>query len=295
MKKKDNLWSDSSFMKPIDPDNKDKMRTFHMKHDEEMNFNCNKCNKKISAHNKDWHDGMCDDCFNNMYFPDDSPDKDPYSEANSKGKCRLCSKEFSGKEIKIHLAECLKNSKGAGESFLLNASLGPFWVYFSIPKNKTLTDIDNFLRDLWLECCGHMSSFEIGKIKYMSDGSELEDNERSMNAKVDKILESGTKIHYEYDFGTTTDLELKCISMIRTDSSKIQILARNNIPDFRCDACNEKAEEVCVYCIYEGEGFLCKKCSIKHKCEEPSFLPIVNSPRTGVCGFTGEDCKLLNA
>ena len=21
------------------------------------------CNAKISAHNKDWHQGMCDDCF----------------------------------------------------------------------------------------------------------------------------------------------------------------------------------------------------------------------------------------
>jgi len=39
-----------------------------MKHDEEMNYNCKKCNKKISAHNKDWHDGMCDDCFNETYF-----------------------------------------------------------------------------------------------------------------------------------------------------------------------------------------------------------------------------------
>ena len=39
-----------------------------MKHDEEMNYNCKKCNKKISAHNKDWHDGMCDDCFNKKYY-----------------------------------------------------------------------------------------------------------------------------------------------------------------------------------------------------------------------------------
>ncbi|MBU4245932.1 MAG: hypothetical protein ABIF85_03065 [Nanoarchaeota archaeon] len=34
---------------------------------------CNKkCNKKISAHNKDWYGGMCDDCFNKEYFPDKS-------------------------------------------------------------------------------------------------------------------------------------------------------------------------------------------------------------------------------
>src|SRR3989338_7367016 len=49
-----------------------KMRTFHMKDDEEMNYNCKQCDKKISAHNKDWHDGMCDDCFYALYFPEEA-------------------------------------------------------------------------------------------------------------------------------------------------------------------------------------------------------------------------------
>jgi Zn finger protein HypA/HybF involved in hydrogenase expression len=31
-------------------------------------FNCKKCNKKITSHNKDWHDYMCDECFNKTYF-----------------------------------------------------------------------------------------------------------------------------------------------------------------------------------------------------------------------------------
>ena len=35
--------------------------------DKEMNYNCKKCNKKISSHNKDWHNGMCDDCFDETY------------------------------------------------------------------------------------------------------------------------------------------------------------------------------------------------------------------------------------
>ncbi|MBI2140289.1 hypothetical protein HYU14_05165 [Candidatus Woesearchaeota archaeon] len=48
------------------------MRTFNMKHDEEVKYNCKKCDKKISAHNRDWHDGMCDDCFNALYFPEEA-------------------------------------------------------------------------------------------------------------------------------------------------------------------------------------------------------------------------------
>ena len=68
-KKEDEFWSEGYFAQSINPNDKGKMRTFHMKHDEEMDYNCKTCNKKISAHNKDWHDGMCDDCFNKKYYP----------------------------------------------------------------------------------------------------------------------------------------------------------------------------------------------------------------------------------
>ncbi len=40
------------------------MRAFSMGHDEEMNFECKICKLKISAHNNDWHEGLCDKCFN---------------------------------------------------------------------------------------------------------------------------------------------------------------------------------------------------------------------------------------
>ncbi|MFH1916038.1 MAG: hypothetical protein ABIJ21_02125 [Nanoarchaeota archaeon] len=67
--KNDSFWAKGSFAETVGPDAN--MRTFHMKHDEEMNFDCKECNTKISAHNKDWHDRMCDDCFNRKYFPED--------------------------------------------------------------------------------------------------------------------------------------------------------------------------------------------------------------------------------
>lgn len=66
--KDENLWEEGYFAETMGPkDIKERMRTFHMKHDEEMNYNCKKCNEKISAHNKDWHDGMCDNCFDKQY------------------------------------------------------------------------------------------------------------------------------------------------------------------------------------------------------------------------------------
>ena len=69
---KDRFWSEGYFSETMSSkDAEQKMRTIHMKNDEEMNFNCKECSKKISAHNKDWHDCMCDKCFNKKHFTDD--------------------------------------------------------------------------------------------------------------------------------------------------------------------------------------------------------------------------------
>jgi len=65
----DNFWEEGYFAETMSSaEMNEKMRTFHMKHDEEMNYNCKKCNDKISAHNKDWHAGLCDDCFNKEVY-----------------------------------------------------------------------------------------------------------------------------------------------------------------------------------------------------------------------------------
>ena len=63
------LWEEGYFAETMGSiDIKEKIRTFHMKHDEEMDYNCKKCSKKISAHNRDWHTGMCDDCFDKEVY-----------------------------------------------------------------------------------------------------------------------------------------------------------------------------------------------------------------------------------
>ena len=67
--REDDFWSEGSFAETTSPeDMQKKMRTFHMKHDEEMDYNCSECSNKISAHNKDWHAGMCDGCFDKAYY-----------------------------------------------------------------------------------------------------------------------------------------------------------------------------------------------------------------------------------
>lgn len=211
----------------------------------------------------------------------------------SRGKCRICNKEFSQLGIKKHILSCNKDN-GKERAFLIKAEAGPFWIFFEIEEKKTLKQLDQFLRDLWLECCGHLSAFTINKQRYSIYEQELDYDEKSMNVKLKEILKPNLKFDYEYDFGTTTELSLECLK--ENDGNKgINIIARNDPIDFKCEKCKKPAKLVCVQCIWEGGGFVCKKCSKKHKCEEPYFLPIVNSPRIGMCGFTGEECKLLNA
>jgi len=74
------------------------------------------------------------------------------------------------------------------------------------------------------------------------------------------------------------------------ESSKpIQILARNTPPIIPCDVCGELATSLYTQCIYEDKGCLCDTCAKNHTCGEEMLLPVVNSPRVGVCGDTGQD------
>ena len=47
-------------------------------------FNCRKCSKEIDWHNQYCHDGMCDDCFFDIYFHEDAKPKS--KDAGEEGK-----------------------------------------------------------------------------------------------------------------------------------------------------------------------------------------------------------------
>ncbi len=82
------FWSKGSFIQGLgEKPSEEKMKTFHMKHDEDMFFNCKECQAKISAHNKDWHDELCDNCFYADDFEED--------EKMIKTKCSFCSNEVN--------------------------------------------------------------------------------------------------------------------------------------------------------------------------------------------------------
>ncbi len=105
---------------------------------------------------------------------------------------------------------------------------------------------------------------------------------------MDKVLRPGLKFFHEYDFGTTTHLALKVVAEQENRLSKnaIYLLARNLPPPIKCARCEAPATQVCVECIDTEAGWLCGAHAEKHR-HQDMFLPVVNSPRVGMCGYTG--------
>ena len=208
-----------------------------------------------------------------------------------KSKCSLCDSEFKRQGLTRHIKSCLdkhlqRPSKGKPKTLvylnIYDAFNPDYFLHLLIIGNSTLKDLDVFLRGIWLECCGHMSSFS--RQRY--------GNEIKMKNKVKNVFVPGQELKYQYDFGSTTELTIKTVDKYHgaTDrNQEIQIIARNAQPLIPCDECGAKpAVQICTECQWEDKGWLCEACSQAHGCDEEMFLPVVNSPRTGVCGYTGD-------
>lgn len=103
------------------------------------------------------------------------------------------------------------------------------------------------------------------------------------------------KLQYQYDFGSTTELQVTVVNEypVKADQA-IVLLSRNEPLKLLCEKCgNVPAILICsVCCVYKDEGMFCAKCAKKHakSCEDfddYAAMPVVNSPRMGVCGYDG--------
>ena len=208
------------------------------------------------------------------------------SRGQSQGQCFFC-KAVVGRQAMIkHLQSCEKMPPKDSDMkryllILVEGRYDPvYWLYLAVSKETTLKQLDHFLREIWLECCGHASAFEIEGRNYSSSPG--------MNKSIGNILSIGMKFRYEYDFGSTTELTLKIIDEQEMALKKpVQLLARNEAPLIKCDHCGESAAKICSECVSDEKGLLCPKCVTSHECDEEMLLPVVNSPRMGVCGYEG--------
>lgn len=223
---------------------------------------------------------------------------------SSKGTCSFCGGSFAKSSMARHLNACEARAKenekpsvkgaakgGAKRKILhlqVNARNSPmYWIHIEIPENATLEDLDDFLRLFWLECCSHLSSFEIEGCSFFSERFEQED--RSMKISLGMVIAPGMEFEHIYDFGTSTELSLKVLSAREglAQGKAVKVMARNEPPDIRRQSCGKPATKVCCQCVCEGTGWMCDECAGKHECREDMLLPVVNSPRVGMCACTG--------
>ncbi len=243
----------------------------------------------------------------------------------SSGKCIFCNESFTKtgitKHLNTHLAEKTKDGK-PGKSIHVKIEVNPKWgalPYFInlwVDGNSSMGDIDIFLRQIWLECCGHMSSFtnqkaqkksgglwdffEAGVILEKENTKEYEKLMETQNGEVPKskktkdALYKNLKLDYQYDFGSTTELLLTVMEEYPiATKEKIVLLSRNEPLEIFCETCGkEPASLVCAVCMGDEESAFCKACAKKHgkTCsdfKDYAAMPVVNSPRMGVCAYEG--------
>ncbi len=326
----------------------------------------------------------------------------------TKGVCSFCESEIDKTKMTQHLKFCKQRTATIAASeadkketllqILVEGKYNPqYWMYLEMPASEQLITLDAFLRDIWLECCGHLSAFRIGGTSYADEpdfddfsfhiigapdqesesqkeeeeeiedlspeelakevgewfgayaqgllvqmpaelGNELkiprsrdelvvflkeklsalpgitqmfkqsaeearkiyfqkhmleelldEVEDRSLGAPLQKVLKVGQKFTHEYDFGSTTYLNLRVLAeregVADEEDDGVTILARNVAPVILCDKCGAPATQVASEYYSDAYGF-CDKCAEASEDSE-MLLPVVNSPRIGVCGYTG--------
>ena len=238
----------------------------------------------------------------------------------SSGKCELCGKPYRKSGMTRHLQSCLVKTglpQDPGRRRVKSIHLfveddyrPEYWMHLAVPARCTLEELDLYLREIWLECCSHLSSFGIGRNNYFcpeyflsmygeEDGGGndplgglaqmiallREDEELEMNVPLGQAVHVGSRFRHEYDFGTTTELTLRVLGQTDAGDDEIRLLARNDAPALDCHRCGAPATWVSP-----GEddwiamtAGLCDDCAPT----EDYRLPVVNSPRSGVCGYDG--------
>lgn len=356
----------------------------------------------------------------------------------SKGTCNFCQGEVDKAKMTQHFKHCKQRAAAIARSMadetkqkqklfhiLVEGRYNPqYWMHLELPASEPLATLDGFLRDIWLECCNHLSTFEIDgtsysdepeegdfsfdSIEFVEEGAEGEEGEwedeeeeeelveeedeeegeeedlspeemgaaigqildemqpqlrdmlsaeiraelikprsrdelvaflkenlkalpgrpmpplaimlfgisdtqemrddiqksllkalldevedRTLYVPLEKVLQVGQKFKHEYDFGSSTHLNLRVIAerdgVVQEDEEddSVTILARNLPPAILCKVCGEPATLVPLGGYFNvEENAYCDKCADQAEDSE-SMLPVVNSPRVGVCAYTG--------
>ena len=197
----------------------------------------------------------------------------------TQSQCLGCRKTLNTKAARNHLKSCIAKAEvPTGRTpkpmLLVSATAGyddtktVYALYTLMPKNATLRDIDELLRETWLECCWHLSSFDSGGTRFVSDGfdtSLFDYEDPSFDHRAAWAIPPSTETEYHYDMGDTTYLAVRVepapeqawawLAMHGIDAG--DPILRNLIPEL-CDECGQEAshfrpeEDLCTGCLLEN-------------------------------------------
>jgi len=227
----------------------------------------------------------------------------------SAGTCAFCGREVAGTGITRHLSTCPERQAAIDKAEASKRKTQPlyhvvvrdnidglYWLHLEVAGSSTLVDVDNYLRAIWVDCCGHMSHFVFGTTRYQEliDGFFALGDQKNITTKASEVLRAGLKGRYEYDFGTPTELKIDVVGEREgkpLTTKPLTLLARNVMPAYECAECGEPATHICLQCYFEqGEPgcYLCAAHAKEHACTlyggpKKRF----NSPRTGRCKYNG--------
>ena len=215
----------------------------------------------------------------------------------SRGSCNFCGREMTKGGLARHFSSCSKYrevvegaNKKAGKNQkvyhlqIQDAWKNDFWLHLEMKSSARLADLDDYLRHIWLECCGHMSQFSEGGWS----GHEI-----PMNTQTRQVFKKGMELTHIYDFGTSSETLVKVVG--ERDGKPLTrrpifLMARNKPFEVACMECEQDASWVCMECIYEYDrpGFLCDQHAEDHPHDNYGRpIRLINSPRLGMCGYNG--------
>lgn len=193
----------------------------------------------------------------------------------------MCGKSFAKPGMARHVRSCRARLAGPGAAdglplALEDRYLSSYWLVLEVSPTATWDDLDGFLRHIWVECCGHLSSFEHAGTTFASDmdgADEWAANPRSMGERIVDSVGTGSRFSYEYDFGTTTELTGRALALVpgASTGAAIEVLARNELPVHPCAECGRSATTVCALCYQAADVpcWYCDACSGRHRCSDP--------------------------
>lgn len=229
---------------------------------------------------------------------------------SSKGHCFKCGTEVGRTGMETHLIKERKKF-GSDEKCTILEITGRTakgqWMFIEALADSMLSDLDTFMRVAWMECCGHESRFVEGT------DDPLNMSEMKKSSVISEFPDNFV-MTYIYDLDaapSAAEIRVVCSSSREKCKGVIRVLARNDPIRPLCELCGADADFVLRKAAEDEDGFiawsgaedddgfvvwgdadeetvaaLCRKCSGKHG-NEDNYAPFANSPRMGLCGYTG--------